>query len=42
MSNGHHYLIVLNNELQIDFGGPIIDEKRIEQYFLTSIDRFTK
>ena len=31
-----------NDEIQIDFGGPILNEKSIEQYFITSIDRYTK
>ena len=28
-----------NDEIQLDFGGPILNEKGIEQYFITSIDR---
>ena len=31
-----------NDEIQIDFGGPILNEKGIEQYFITSIDRYSK
>ena len=31
-----------NDEIQIDFGGPILNEKCIEQYFITSIDRYSK
>ena len=31
-----------NDEIQLDFGGPILNEKGIEQYFLTSIDRYSK
>ena len=31
-----------NGEIQIDFGGPIINEKGIEQCFITSIDRYPK
>ena len=31
-----------DQELQIDFGGPIFDEKGAEVYFLTAIDRFSK
>ena len=31
-----------NDERQIDFGGPILNEKGIEQYFITSIDRYSK
>ena len=30
------------DEIQIDFGGPIINEKGIEQYFITSVDRYSK
>ena len=29
-----------NDEIQMDFGGPIFNEKGIEQYFITSIDRY--
>ena len=31
-----------NQETQIDFGGPIFDEKGNEVYFLAAIDRFSK
>ena len=31
-----------NLELQIDFGGPILDENGAEVHFLTAIDRFSK
>ena len=31
-----------NDEIQIDFGGPISIENGIEQYFITSIDRYSK
>ena len=31
-----------NDEIQIDFGGPILNEKGIEQYFITSIDRYSE
>ena len=31
-----------NEEIQLDFGGPILNEKGIEQYFITSIDRYSK
>ena len=31
-----------NDEIQIDFGGPILNEKGIEHYFFTSIDRYSK
>ena len=31
-----------NDEIQLDFGGPILNEKGIEQYFFTSIDRYSK
>ena len=34
--------IELNDEIQIDFGGPILNEKGIVQYFITSIDRYSK
>ena len=30
-----------NDEIQLDFGGPILNEKGIEQYFITSIDRYS-
>ena len=31
-----------NDEIQIDFGGPILNEKMIEQYFITSVDKYSK
>ena len=32
-----------NDEIQIDFGGPILNKKGVEQYFfVTSIDRYSK
>ena len=31
-----------NDEIQIDFGGPIINEKGIEQHFITNVDRYSK
>ena len=31
-----------NEEIQIDFGGPINNEKNQELYFLACIDRFSK
>ena len=31
-----------NQEMQIDFGGPIVDEKGNEVYFLDAIDCFSK
>ena len=31
-----------NDEIHLDFGGPILNEKGIEQYFITSIDRYSK
>ena len=30
-----------NQEIRIDFGGPIFDEKDNEVYFLAAIDRFS-
>ena len=33
---------VPNEEIQIDFGGPIYNEKNQEIYFLAFIDRFSK
>ena len=33
---------VPNEEIQIDFGGPIYNEKNQEVYFLAFIDRFSK
>ena len=31
-----------NDEIQLDFGGPILNEKGKEQYFITSIDKYSK
>ena len=31
-----------NKEIQIDFGGPIYNEKNHEVYFLVCLDRFSK
>ena len=31
-----------NDEINLDFGGPILNEKGIEQHFITSIDRYSK
>ena len=31
-----------NNEIQINFVGPIINEKSIKEYFITSVDRYSK
>ena len=31
-----------NDKIQIDYGGPILNEKGIEQYFITSLDRYSK
>ena len=31
-----------NDEIQIDFGGPKLNEKGIEQFFITSVDRYSK
>ena len=31
-----------NDKIQIDFGGPILNEKGKEQYFITSVDRYSK
>ena len=31
-----------NDEIQVDFVGPILNEKGIEQYSITSIDRYSK
>ena len=33
---------VPNEKIQIDFGGPIYNEKSQEIYFLAGIDRFSK
>ena len=38
----HTPCIVPNQEIQIDFAGPIINEKEHEIYILTCIDRFSK
>ena len=38
----HKPCIVPNQEIQIDFAGPINNEKEHEIYFLTCIDRFSK
>ena len=32
----------LNEEIQTDFGGPILNEKYFKIYFLTGIDRYSK
>ena len=40
--NPHIPCVEPNQEIQIDFGGPIFDEKGKEVYFLTAIDRFSK
>ena len=40
--NPHIPCVELNQEIQIDFGGPIFDEKGNEVYFLAAIDRFSK
>ena len=31
-----------NHEIQIDVGRPIINKKGIEQYFITSVDKYSK
>ena len=31
-----------NDEIQLNFGGPILNEKGIEQFFITSVDRYSK
>ena len=36
------YCIEPNDEIKTDFGWPIINEKGIIQYFLASIDRYSK
>ena len=41
-SNPHIPCKEPNQEIQIDFGGPIFDEKGNEVYFLAAIDRFSK
>ena len=40
--NPHIPFVEPNKEIQIDFGGPISDEKGNEVYFLAAIDRFSK
>ena len=40
--NPHIPCVEPNQEIQIDFGGPIVDEKGNEVYFLAAIDRFSK
>ena len=40
--NPHVPCVEPNQEIQIDFGGPIFDEKGNENYFLAAIDRFSK
>ena len=30
------------NEIQIDIGGPIINEKGLKKFFITSVDRYSK
>ena len=40
--NPHIPCVEPNQEIQIDFGGPIFDEKGNEVYFLAAIDRFSK
>ena len=40
--NPHIPCVEPNQEIQIDFGGPIFDEKGYEVYFLAAIDRFSK
>ena len=37
-----NYVRTPNEEIQIDFGGPILNEKDKEIYFLTCIDRYSK
>ena len=39
--NPHIPCVEPNQEIQIDFGGPIFDEKGNEVYFLAAIDRFS-
>ena len=38
----HIQCVEPNQEIQIDFGGPIFDEKGNEIYFLAAMDRFSK
>ena len=40
--NPHIPCVEPNQEIQPDFGGPILDEKDNEVYFLAAIDRFSK
>ena len=40
--NPHIPCVEPNQEIQIDFGDPIFDEKGNEVYFLAAIDRFSK
>ena len=40
--NPHIPCVEPNQEIQIDFGGPIFDERGNEVYFLAEIDRFSK
>ena len=40
--NPHIPCVEPNQEIQIDFGGPIFDDKGNEVYFLATIDRFSK
>ena len=40
--NPHIPCVEPNQEIQIDFGGPIFDEKGNEVYFLAAIDRFSE
>ena len=40
--NPHIPCVEPNQEIQIDFGGPIFDEKCNDVYFLAAIDRFSK
>ena len=40
--NSHIPCVEPNQEIQIDFEGPIFDEKGNEVYFLAAIDRFSK
>ena len=40
--NPHIPCVEPNQEIQIDFGGPVFDEKGIEVYFLAAIDHFSK
>ena len=40
--NSHTTCVEPNQEIQIDFGGPIFDEKGNEVYFLAAIDSFSK